>query len=100
MRSDNGLEAACARGTGPRPEPKETWEDYQAAVCPPPPLYYERAEIRRCCAVGQPLRMVVQTPAARGEVNSGSGVFDLSGVLDKDRNRMTAFFRDGSDLIE
>src|SRR5579859_1483128 len=100
MRADQCLGSACAHRTAAGPEFEQAREDNQTTIGPPPSLDHKSPKIRRGRAVSQSLRMIVQTPAARHEIDGRPRVFDQGLVLDEDRNLMTALFGKSPDLVD
>ena len=60
---------------------EEFADDQQTTVRPTSPLHHQRAEIRRCGTIAQPLRIINQMPAEIAQINTGFGIFDHRAVL-------------------
>src|SRR6478736_1003975 len=65
---------------------KQVGKNEQPAVRPTSTLNYQRAEVRWRCTIGQPLRMVEQSPPFGRKVDRRPGILNHRLVLDIDAN--------------
>src|SRR5262249_2605695 len=79
---------------------EEPGEDEQATIRPPPALDEERPEIRWSRAEGQAGRVIVESPAASDQLDSGFGVLDNGAILDELSDAEPALHRLRRDVIE
>ena len=79
---------------------KQVGENNQPTVRPASTLNYQRAEIRWRRTVGQPLRMVEQSPPFSREVDRRPGILNHCLVLDIDANIASLPVIDHADVLQ